>query len=58
MDDGAAAAMLADLVHPLARALHAARAGARPGGPVSEQEFKTLLRLGENQGRWNRKNVR
>jgi len=42
-------AMLADLVHPLARPFTPLEQAPRPG-PVSEQEFKTLLRLGENQG--------
>jgi putative hemolysin len=42
-------AVLADLVHPFARHFTPLEEAPRPG-PVSEAEFKTLLRLGENQG--------
>jgi putative hemolysin len=42
-------AMLADFVHPLARHLAPLEQTPRPS-PVSEAEFKTLLRLGEHQG--------
>lgn len=42
-------AALADFVHPLARHLTPLEEAPRPG-PVSEAEFKTLLRLGERQG--------
>jgi CBS domain containing-hemolysin-like protein len=42
-------AALADFVHPFARHFTPLEQAPRPG-PVSEAEFKTLLRLGENQG--------
>ena len=42
-------AVLADLVHPLARNFTPLEQAPRPG-PVSEAEFKTLLKLGETQG--------
>lgn len=42
-------AVLADLVHPFARYFAPLERPARPG-PVSEAEFKTLLKLGETQG--------
>ncbi|MGB3551309.1 MAG: hemolysin family protein, partial [Candidatus Binatus sp.] len=42
-------AALADFVHPFARHFTPLEQAPRPG-PVSESEFKTLLRLGENQG--------
>lgn len=42
-------AVLVDLVHPFARHFTPLAQSPRPG-PVSEAEFKTLLRLGEHQG--------
>ncbi len=42
-------AVLVDLVHPFARHFTPLAQPPRPG-PVSEAEFKTLLRLGEHQG--------
>ncbi|HEY9158257.1 hemolysin family protein [Candidatus Binatus sp.] len=42
-------AALADFVHPFARHFTPLEQAPRPG-PVSEAEFKTLLRLGEHQG--------
>jgi putative hemolysin len=42
-------AVLVDFVHPFARYFAPIEEAPRPG-PVSEAEFKTLLRLGENQG--------
>ncbi len=42
-------AVLTDLVHPIARHFTPTQEAPRPD-PVSEAEFKTLLRLGENQG--------
>ena len=42
-------AVLADLVHPFAKFFAPIQEAPRPD-PVSEEEFKTLLRLGENQG--------
>src|SRR5208282_3575944 len=45
----AAPAVLAEFVHPFARHFTPLEQAPTPG-PVSEAEFKTLLRLGENQG--------
>jgi putative hemolysin len=42
-------ALITDLVHPFARHFAPLENAPRPG-PVSEAEFKALLRLGENQG--------
>jgi putative hemolysin len=42
-------ALLADLLHPFARYFAPVEQTPRPS-PVSEAEFKTLLRLGETQG--------
>ena len=42
-------AFLVDLVHPFARYFAPIEKAPEPG-PVSEAEFKALLRLGENQG--------
>jgi putative hemolysin len=42
-------AILAELVHPIARHFTPLQEAPHPG-PVSEAEFKALLRLGENQG--------
>jgi CBS domain containing-hemolysin-like protein len=42
-------AFITDLVHPFARHFTPLENAPRPG-PVSEAEFKALLRLGENQG--------
>src|SRR5271168_4786525 len=42
-------AVLTDFVHPFARYFAPIERAPQPG-PVSEAEFKTLLRLGENQG--------
>ena len=42
-------AFITDFVHPIARHFTPLENAPRPG-PVSEAEFKALLRLGENQG--------